>query len=97
VFAAAESHPATAAAIAEIVREACTNGIRHGGARVIQVRADLDPSREAVRVEVTNDGQPVAHSRESGVGSELLSRLTLDWGRTSTPSGPRLEAVVPLA
>lgn len=106
---AAESlreHPASSHTVAEIVREACSNAIRHGSAEHVRVRvamgagtgssAGTGVGADAVEVEVWNDGQPLSAEVSTGVGTLLLDELTLNWQRSMVQGSTLLRAVVPL-
>lgn len=91
------AHPTTANCLAEIVREGCANAIRHGEATVIEVQAVMSERGDTIEVSIDNDGLPVPDDAPSGVGSYLLSELTLEWSRVNLEQGARLNARVPLA
>lgn len=90
-------HPATANTVAEIVREGCANAIRHGQASNVLIRVVFGERQGTIWVEVVNDGLPVTTDDAQGVGSVLLSELTLEWSRDVIEDQTRLRALVPLA
>lgn len=89
-----ETHRASSHTVAEIVREACSNAIRHGSADHIRVR--VAPGSEGLEVEVWNDGLALPAEVSAGVGTMLLDEFTLSWQRSSVPGGTLLQAVIPL-
>lgn len=90
------SHNATSYAVAEVVREACQNALRHGRATRLDVSIALDRRHRTVKVAVNNTGilpDPDAHP---GLGSQLFDDLALSWSRSATQSGTHWEATLPL-
>lgn len=88
--------PASGHTVAEVIREACANGVRHGGSTRISVAVRRGERPNTLRVTVENNGQPLSPATVEGVGSLLLDELTLDWHRESRPFGTTLTALVPL-
>jgi two-component sensor histidine kinase len=83
-------------ALAELVREACSNAIRHGNSRRIDVAVSVFPRKREVLLVVENDGiAPPAHSHP-GIGSQLFDEQTLSWSRKKVGSRVRVQARVPL-
>lgn len=62
----------------EIMREAVSNAVRHGGATNVEIEIDRE-SDEVIDFVAKNNGQPVKDNFEKGIGSEMLDELTLDW------------------
>jgi hypothetical protein len=48
-------------------------------------------------VSVVNDGLPLPDEGADGVGTYLLSQLSVEWSRVNLARGVRLTARVPLA
>lgn len=87
--------PTAIHAIEQVVEEAITNAVRHGGARLVLVRVEHAPGRHHITVD--DDGCGV-HEALPGVGLSLYERVT--GGRWSLSAsgllaGARLTAVVP--
>lgn len=91
---ALERHHASAITVVEIVREACSNAIRHGNAEHIEVKIDPQPS--SLQVIVQNTKKPIDAAAARGVGSTILNELCLDWSIVSTDGQTTLSARVPL-
>ena len=69
----------------EILKEAISNAVRHGDARMANVEMKLNDSG-LIEMLVTNDGTaPKANSRK-GLGSSLLDELTLSWKLYTDPN-----------
>jgi two-component sensor histidine kinase len=62
----------------EIMREAVSNAVRHGGATNVEIEIDREGD-EVIDFVAKNNGQPVNDNFEKGIGSEMLDELTLDW------------------
>ena len=70
----------------EIVREAVSNAIKHGGAKDIEIAARLDGG--LIYLQVTNNGKaPSAKQASTGYGTQILNELALSWNLTTTESG----------
>ena len=86
--------------VREIVSEAVTNAVRHGGARHVSI--DFTREGSALRVTIIDDGSgpisPEGH-RPAGQGSRDLDRLApRSWHRAMHPSGgTELSVTIPLA
>jgi hypothetical protein len=93
---AIRSHQRTAYAVAEIVREACHNAIRHADATSITIAMKVSTRQRLVTITVSNVGIPIAHDAALGLGTQLLEDLTLEWKRAATPHGTRMTATLPL-
>lgn len=85
--------PATTESAMEIVREACSNAVRHGQAALIRVRVSAEHQR--LQIEVANDGQLRASAGPTGLGTELLDELTLNWSLSTADSWVWLRATLP--
>ncbi|MFT4232427.1 MAG: hypothetical protein QM606_06595, partial [Leucobacter sp.] len=85
---------ATRSSFNELVREACSNAVRHGNATRIEVRAEAEA--RAILLTVRNTGEPVKAHAGSGLGSRLFEELTLSWRRSATSDGTVVEARLPL-
>ena len=65
----------------EIMREAVSNAVRHGGATQVEIEIDRE-SDEVIDFVSKNNGKPVRRDFSKGVGSQMLDELTLDWKLT---------------
>jgi len=59
----------------EIIREGISNAIRHGNAEHVWVGLSIEGD-DLVRVEVTNDGEPLAASDREGMGTKYLQECS---------------------
>jgi two-component sensor histidine kinase len=89
-------HPDTAYAVAEIIREACQNALRHGHATAIEVSIQAIAPNQTIAIGVENTGTPIAPEARRGLGSQLFDDLTLQWTRSATPTGTDFRAVLPV-
>jgi signal transduction histidine kinase len=85
-----------------IVQEALTNATRHAQARRCVVRIVPDEGVNALRLEVTDDGQGIPEDRSAGVGLSSMRERAEELGgsckvETLPKGGTRVEAVLPLA
>lgn len=86
-----------ASATIEIITEACSDAVRHGGAEHVDITLDRDG--DLVRIVVTNDGAVDARGESSntpGLGTSFLDAVSLRWIRELTSNGATLTAEVPL-
>lgn len=67
-----------AESLVEIVREATSNAIKHGGATEIEVTADY--ANGLIHLQVLNNGKaPTKQQASSGYGTQVLNELALNW------------------
>lgn len=86
----------TTIALAEIVREAVGNAIRHGHATAVNVEVDyMGPA--IVRVVVIDNGHGTDPEATPGLGTQILDQVTYNWDLTSTPTGSTLTADLALS
>jgi two-component sensor histidine kinase len=62
----------------EIIKEAVSNAVRHGEAKVVNIAIDRHDDF-SLEIQVSNDGVPLRAQNELGVGSRLIEELTTDW------------------
>lgn len=84
------TNTATRLSFNELVREACSNAVRHGEATRIDIFAH-ETGGELV-LTVRNVGTPVREDIATGLGTRLLEELTLAWLREPTADGTVLTA-----
>lgn len=89
--------PVAARAVADIVIEACSNAVRHGGATEIAVL--LDAAAEGLlRIDIRDNGiEMVEGELSTGLGSQLLDQCTVRWQRGREGDWSTLAAWLPLA
>ena len=77
----------------EIIREACSNAIRHGKATAIGIKIHgADP--DSVSIEVSDNGAVHDGSGNPGLGTKYLNDCTIENGRQASASGSVLTAVI---
>jgi len=88
--------PAATSALAELVREAVSNAVKHGLATQVHITLVTDPTTHTATLTVTNNGTPVADDAPPGLGTALFTDLCVQWDRASTADGVRVTGVIPL-
>ena len=81
--------------VLEIIREACSNAIRHGSAERIWLTLEIEDS-DLVKVTVTNDGNALDNGGKPGLGSAYLDDCTFSHERVVAGDLMTLKASVPL-
>lgn len=95
VMARLEQDHACAAAVAEIVGEACANAAIHGRAtRATVTLQELGP--RSLELVVADDGDPGVQEAEPGLGREILDEVATSWSLTASPTGATLRVVLPI-
>lgn len=86
VYDAAKRNSNVAESFVEIIREAISNAIKHGGADEIEVSAKL--TRGVISLQVVNNGKaPSEKQASTGYGTQILNELALTWSLTRSASG----------
>ena len=80
--------------VVDLLTEAVSNAVRHGGATRVDVRVEGE-GPDVIRLTVRDDGSPASGSLGAGLGTSLLEGCTLEWSRTEVPGGQVLEALLP--
>jgi signal transduction histidine kinase len=78
--------------VLDVVSEICSNAIRHGVARKIDVRIESEP--KIARVIVVDDGQAPVLEAATGLGKTFLDSCAVRWGLSS--SGGKNRVVIEL-
>lgn len=86
-----------AGAIADVVREACSNAIRHGSAQVIRVTVAVCPTTQTAQVQVENDGDALPRATTRGLGTRLFDELCTTWSRRQLDHRVLFAANIPVA
>jgi signal transduction histidine kinase len=82
VHLATNKNPNAAESFAEVVREAISNAVKHGGADEVEVTAKLVGG--VIDLQVLNNGKaPTPKQASSGYGTQILNELTLSWSLQS--------------
>jgi signal transduction histidine kinase len=68
-----------AVCVLEVIREATSNAIKHGGATEILVSVKPTSRDSLLLVEILNNGKLPDAESEAGYGSQLLSEVTYSW------------------
>lgn len=88
-----EANPTAASCSLEIIREAVSNAVKHGGANKIQISVEL-ASEGFVEIQVSNNGKPVSEGRSVGYGSEILDEVAFEWALQNEDERVVLKALV---
>jgi signal transduction histidine kinase len=91
-----DSDQRTAFAVSELVREACSNAIRHGKAHRIDISVEVRKDDRVVEIRIDNDGLPLASDATPGIGSQLFDEQSLEWSREQVGDRVRITARLPL-
>ena len=84
-----------AGTLADLVTEAVANAVMHGRAQHVWVHIGMG-GPASVRVWVDDDGSGPG-SGESGLGSQHLDEVALEWSREATGGGTRLAVTIPVS
>ena len=85
---------ATRAALVDVVAEALTNAVRHGGAGAVDVRIAL-AGEERLAVTVRDDGRSTMPGAP-GMGSRLLDAVAIGWALEAVDGGSELRVELSL-
>ena len=85
VYQVTKKKPLVGEAVAEVLREAVSNAIKHGSASEIEIEAKV--SNNLILLSIINNGKPAVNSRGNGFGSKLYSELTHNWKLDKTEDG----------
>lgn len=85
--------PTAARATAEVMRESITNAVRHGAARHVLVRIQVEGSM--IIFEADDDGAGIHEPMAAGMGHAMMDAVCLEWALIDGPSG-RLRAALPV-
>ena len=85
VYQVTKKKPLVGEAVAEVLREAVSNAIKHGSASEIEIEAKV--SNNLILLSIVNNGKPPVNSRGNGFGSKLYSELTHTWKLDKTEDG----------
>lgn len=86
----------TSSILIEVVREAVSNAIRHGDATKIEVAITYVDSHDNVHITVKNNGKLLPTETTTGIGTKLLTDMTLEWSRENKAEAVVLWASVPI-
>lgn len=88
-----DDDPPLASAVIDICTEACSNAVRHGGARRVVIEAR--DAGGAIALDITDDGAPTGASPDPGLGTAMLDGVALEWQRERRESRTVLSALLP--
>jgi signal transduction histidine kinase len=74
---------AASACLAEVIREAVSNAVKHGAAKRIQLEVEKT-AKNLISVVVSNDGKPLSKQADTGYGSSILDEVALNWSLESS-------------
>ena len=92
--AAIDEHPGLGACAVEIVREAISNAVRHGGATAVSVVIAEDSSDRVLRITVRDNGDGGTEDAKRGLGTRMLDEVCVRWQRVRHADGLELVAIV---
>jgi two-component sensor histidine kinase len=85
----------TAFCVNEIAKEAISNAVRHGSAKLAVIEIDRIDD-DLLRVEITNNGIPIRSQEKPGIGSEMLDEICLNWTIENVGKKVQLVANLPV-
>lgn len=91
-----DADPRTTFAVSELVREACSNAIRHGKAKHIDILVSVRKDERVVEIQIDNDGLPLPSDPTPGIGSQLFDEQSLEWSREQVGDRVHVTARLPL-
>ena len=94
-FTTVNSSESSLAMMKEVIREAVTNGVRHGNAKNISILVRRSGPGIA-NIVVTDDGQDSEGQAREGFGTQFLREISLEWSRTPQGGMTVLEVTVPI-
>lgn len=80
----------------EIIKEAVSNAMRHGKAKLAVVSFQMLPGG-FIEIKVVNNGRPVPNTIDQGLGSQLLDEITHQWSLVQEEQGAVLRAKIPIS
>lgn len=91
---AAVQDVAGATIVVDVAAEACSNAIRHGGAKRLLISCDAQP--RLLRIEITDDGSEYElPDKPSGLGAKFLESCSVSAVRKRTTAGNVLSLDIP--
>ena len=81
--------------VGEVLTEAVSNAVRHGGATVIDLTIELGDN--VVHIEVRDDGTGGDANASPGLGTRILTECSTQWHRGAPGGGHVLTASLPIA
>jgi len=85
----------TSMAIQELVREACSNSIRHGKATSIDVTMHLNQETMSVSLTVSDNGIGFDVASKTGLGTQIFDDFTISWDIHSNNGKTVVTAEIP--
>jgi two-component sensor histidine kinase len=86
---------AALAIVVDIVQEMCSNAIRHGAAKIIDVKLVL--GNQTLGIDISDDGLPFKNETKNlGIGTQFIESCTLEHWRERVNSENRSFCAVPL-
>lgn len=86
----------TSGSVIEIVREGCSNGVRHGDASEIKVLISYLAASNQVQIEIINRGSKLGDDQTQGLGTQFFNKLCSEWSREQVGEQVVLTCLVPL-
>jgi len=93
---ALDADPVAGQSLVAVAGEAVTNAVRHGDARTIHLTVEqLTP--DELHLTVNDDGPIEGTPGDPGLGTAVFEAACIEWRVTTTESGHRLEARLPIS
>lgn len=86
----------TSGSVIEIVREGCSNAVRHGDASEIEVLISYLAVSNQVHIQILNQGSELGDDENQGLGTQLFNKLCSEWSRDQVGTQVVLTCLVPL-
>jgi signal transduction histidine kinase len=83
ISSALSKNQAASTCLAEVIREAVSNAVKHGDAKRIELKMEKT-AKNLISVVVSNDGKPLSNQTDIGYGSSILDEVALNWSLEST-------------
>lgn len=88
--------PPCASITVDLVQEYCSNSIRHGGSRQLEISLDL--AEDTLAISILKDVRTINQiSTKSGLGSEFISSVTIETEYFSQDHREQLRVLVPIS
>ncbi|MEY2693659.1 MAG: hypothetical protein RL142_7 [Actinomycetota bacterium] len=86
--------PDTAQAALEVLRESCSNAVKHGSSNVVTIRTVIE--NDFLILEIESNGLAWQSSEPKGLGLRMFSEVSVHWGVRTTAGSSVLHLTLPL-
>lgn len=91
-----QSNPQTTDTVWELVNEATVNAIKHSEPTKIDFTIQVQQNKKQITIHKTSDGKPLTETNRSGLGTQMLNELCLEWKRSQQGDLVALDMVIPI-